>query len=47
MFKKNAKAPDFKIPSTSNHNYSLKDSIGKQTVLDLFKIKIFFFRSQT
>ena len=33
MFKKNAKAPDFKIPSTSNHNYSLKDSIGKYVVI--------------
>ena len=33
MLKINSKAPTFAIPSTTNNNYSLKDSIGKYVVL--------------
>ena len=29
----NTKAPNFKLPSTSKDNYSLKDSIGKYVVI--------------
>ncbi len=31
--KVNSKAPSFSLPSTSNHEYSLKDSLGKYIVL--------------
>ena len=33
MLKNNIKAPNFKLPSTSKDNYSLKDSIGKYVVI--------------
>ena len=33
MLKKNSKAPNFKILSTSKENYSLKDSVGKYVVI--------------
>jgi len=33
MLKINSKAPTFDAPSTTNNNYSLKDSIGKYVVL--------------
>ena len=33
MLKINSKAPNFKLPSTSKENYSLKDSIGKYVVI--------------
>ena len=33
MLKINSKAPNFKLPSTSKGNYSLKDSIGKYVVI--------------
>ena len=33
MLKNNTKAPNFKLPSTSKDNYSLKDSIGKYVVI--------------
>ena len=33
MIKENTKAPIFKLPSTNNKDYSLKDSIGKYVVL--------------
>ena len=33
MLKINTKAPNFKLPSTSKDNYSLKDSIGKYVVI--------------
>ena len=33
MLKINTKAPNFKLPSTSKDNYSLKDSIGKYIVI--------------
>ena len=33
MLKINTKAPNFKLPSTSKENYSLKDSIGKYVVI--------------
>ena len=33
MLKKKIKAPNFKLPSTSKDNYSLKDSIGKYVVI--------------
>ena len=33
MLKTNTKAPDFKLPSTSQDKYSLKDSIGKFVVI--------------
>ena len=33
MIKENNKAPIFKLPSTNNKDYSLKDSIGKYVVL--------------
>ena len=33
MLKTNTKAPNFKLPSTSKDNYSLKDSIGKYVVI--------------
>ena len=31
--KENSKAPDFSLPSTSNNEYSLKNSLGKYIVL--------------
>ena len=31
--KENLKAPIFSLPSTSNNNYSLKDSLGKYVIL--------------
>ena len=31
--KVNSKAPSFSLPSTSNNEYSLKDSLGKYIVL--------------
>ena len=33
MLKKNSKAPNFKLPSTSNKTYSLKNSLGKYVVI--------------
>ena len=33
MIKENTKAPDFKLPSTSKKNYSLKDSIGNYVII--------------
>ena len=33
MIKENTKAPDFKLPSTSKKDYSLKDSIGKYVII--------------
>ena len=33
MLKEKIKAPNFKLPSTSKDNYSLKDSIGKYVVI--------------
>ena len=33
MIKENTKAPNFKLPSTSKDDYSLKDSIGKYVVI--------------
>ena len=33
MLKINSKAPLFEVPSTTNNNYCLKDSIGKYVVL--------------
>ena len=33
MLKEKTKAPNFKLPSTSNNIYSLKDSLGKYIVL--------------
>ena len=33
MIKENNKAPIFKLPSTNNKDYSLKDSVGKYVVL--------------
>ncbi len=33
MLKINSKAPLFEVPSTTNNNYFLKDSIGKYVVL--------------
>ena len=33
MLKINTKAPNFKLPSTSKNDYSLKDSIGKYVVI--------------
>ena len=33
MLKINTKAPNFKLPSTSKDDYSLKDSIGKYVVI--------------
>ena len=33
MIKENTKAPIFKLPSTNETNYSLKDSIGKYVVI--------------
>ena len=33
MLKEKTKAPNFKLPSTSKDNYSLKDSIGKYVVI--------------
>ena len=33
MIKENTKAPSFKILSTSNYEYSLKDSLGKYVVI--------------
>ena len=33
MLKEKIKAPNFKLPSTSKYNYSLKDSIGKYVVI--------------
>ncbi len=33
MIKEKTKAPIFKLPSTNNKNYSLKDSVGKYVVL--------------
>ena len=33
MLKINTKEPNFKLPSTSKDNYSLKDSIGKYVVI--------------
>ena len=33
MIKENTKAPIFKLPSTNNKDYSIKDSIGKYVVL--------------
>ena len=33
MIKENTKAPIFKLPSTNNKDYSLKDSVGKYVVL--------------
>ena len=33
MLKEKTKAPNFKLPSTSKENYSLKDSIGNYIVI--------------
>ena len=33
MIKENTKAPDFKLPSTSNKDYSLKDSKGNYVII--------------
>lgn len=33
MIKENTKAPDFKLPSTSKKDYSLKGSIGKYVII--------------
>ena len=33
MIKENTKAPDFKLPSTSKQDYSLKDSIGNYVII--------------
>ena len=33
MLKINTKAPNFKLPSTSKEDYSLKDSIGKYVII--------------
>ena len=33
MIKENTKAPSFKLLSTSNYEYSLKDSLGKYVVI--------------
>ena len=33
MIKENTKAPDFKLPSTSKKDYSLKDSIGNYVII--------------
>ena len=33
MLKKNSKAPNFRLPSTSNKTYSLKNSLGKYVVI--------------
>ena len=33
MLREKTEAPNFKLPSTSKDNYSLKDSVGKYTVI--------------